>query len=94
MAYHTISLSAREDCTKTFALSVTGLPTGTSANFNPDTIAAPSSVWLTIGTTAGTPAGTHDLTVPATAGERTLTKEIRLIIAQEVWNLHLPLVLK
>ena len=64
------------------ALSVSGLPSGTTASFSPTSIAAPGSgsSTLTIHVGTGTATGTHVLTVTATGGGITHTTTVSLTV--------------
>jgi Zn-dependent metalloprotease len=57
------------------ALSVSGLPAGATASFNPATVQSGASSTLTVSTAASTPAGTYTLTVlgHGTGADRTAT---------------------
>ncbi len=65
-----ISTTVSGGFNNSIALSVTGLPSGTTASFNPNPIPAPggghSTMTITIG--ANTPAGTYPLTVTGNGG--------------------------
>jgi hypothetical protein len=63
------------------ALSVTGLPAGATATFNPQTITASGSSALTISTLGTTPAGTYTLTIRGTSGSLARTVNVTLIVA-------------
>ncbi|HEX7140821.1 MAG TPA: Ig-like domain-containing protein [Vicinamibacterales bacterium] len=64
------------------ALSISGLPTGTTASFNPTSIAAPgsgsSTVTLTVGSSTAT--GTYPLTITGTGGGKTHTTSLSLTV--------------
>ncbi len=60
-------------------LSVTGVPTGTTATFAPNP--ADSST-LTLGTSSATPAGTYPLTISGTAGAATRSTTVTLVVNQ------------
>lgn len=64
------------------ALSVSGLPTGTTASFNPTSISAPGagSSTLTISVGPGTPAGTYNLLVTGTGGGQTHNATMNLTV--------------
>jgi hypothetical protein len=65
------------------ALSVSGLPTGTTASFSPASIDAPGSgsSTLTISVGSGTPVGTYNLLVTGTGGGQTHSATINLTVA-------------
>jgi hypothetical protein len=64
------------------SLSVSGLPAGTTAAFNPATIAAPGSgtSTLTLAITTATPAGTYTITVTGTGGSTAHTSTLTLVV--------------
>ena len=61
-------------------LSVTGLPTGATAAFNPSSISGSGTSQLTITTSASTPAGSYELTVTADASAVTHTATATLVV--------------
>jgi hypothetical protein len=65
------------------ALSVSGLPNGTTASFSPASIDAPGSgsSTLTISVGSGTPVGTYNLLVTGTGGGQTHSATINLTVA-------------
>jgi hypothetical protein len=68
-AIYTSSVTAVGGFTGSVALSVTGLPTGTTATFNPASISSGGSSTLTITTSSTTPANvTSTLTITGTSG--------------------------
>lgn len=64
------------------ALTVSGLPTGATATFNPTQFAIPGSgsSILTINAGAATPVGTYSMTVSGTGGGKTHTVTISLVV--------------
>ena len=64
------------------ALSVSGLPSGATATFNPATIPMPGSgsSTLTISTDASTPSGTYNVMVTGTGGGQTHTATVQLTV--------------
>lgn len=60
------------------ALSVTGLPAGTSAVFDPASITGSGSSTLRIGTAKSTPQGIYPLTIAGTAGGITRSAQVSL----------------
>jgi uncharacterized protein YfaP (DUF2135 family) len=65
------------------ALSVSGLPSGTTASFSPASIVAPGSgsSMLTVSVGAATPTGTYNLLVTGTGGGQTHTTTMNLTVA-------------
>lgn len=73
-ATYTVSLSSRGGFTGAVGLSVSGLPSGSSARFAPASVQVRSgkpavAVTMTVTVGAGTPIGTRTLTVNATSGK-------------------------
>ncbi|HEU4935484.1 MAG TPA: galactose oxidase-like domain-containing protein [Vicinamibacterales bacterium] len=80
-AAYTVTVGALAGFTGSVALSVTGLPAGATATFNPQTITASGSSALTISTLGTTPAGTYTLTIRGTSGSLARTVNATLIVA-------------
>src|SRR5262249_49361530 len=78
----TISTALTGSFNSAISFSTSGLPTATSANFSPTTIAAPgfglSTLTLTVG--MATTAGTYTVTVTGTGGAITHTRTITLMV--------------
>jgi len=87
-------LSSRPGSTTTFTFDASGLPTGATSSFDPDTLPGSGSSRLTIQTSPDTPTGRHVLTITATGGTWELTEEIVLVVAEEVRIQRLPLLFK
>ncbi|MBS0558363.1 MAG: hypothetical protein JSR27_13235 [Proteobacteria bacterium] len=62
------------------ALSVSGLPTGTTANWSSNPIAASAASTLTLTTSSTTPVGTYPLTITGTSGALAQTTSIALVV--------------
>src|SRR5262245_17403837 len=62
------------------ALSITGLPAGTSAVFSPNPVGSPGSSTLTVRTTSSTPRRTYTLTVTGTSGPLVHQASVTLIV--------------
>ena len=77
---YTVSVSALNGFTDTVNLSVSGLPSGAAAAFNPASISMSGSSTLTITTAANTPTGTFTLTVTGTSASRTHSTSATLIV--------------
>ncbi|MET7426467.1 M28 family peptidase [Dactylosporangium sp. NPDC005555] len=71
----TVSTQLTSGSAQTVALSVSGLPSGATAAFSPASVQSGGTSTLTIGTAAGTPAGTYTLTVlgDGVSADRTAT---------------------
>jgi hypothetical protein len=76
----TVSTTAIAGFTGTIALSASGLPAGTTATFNPTSVAAGSSSTLTLATTSSTPTGTSTITITGTSGSTSHTATYSLTV--------------
>src|SRR5262249_21929832 len=78
----TISTTITGSFSSAISLSVSGIPSGSSATFSPTSIAAPGSGSSTITITAGaaTTTGTYNLTVTGTGGGKTHTATIAITV--------------
>ena len=61
-------------------LSVGGLPSGASASFNPQPVAASSTSTMTVTTSAATPLGSYPLIITGTSGNLTHTTAVTLVV--------------
>jgi uncharacterized membrane protein len=77
---YTATVSALNGFTGNVALTLSGLPTGATGNFNPASIAASGSSTLTVATATNTPAGTYTLTVTGTSGSLVHTAAVTLVV--------------
>ena len=62
------------------SLNVTGLPSGATASFSPNSVVGSGSSTLTVSTSSSTPAGTYPLTVTATSGTLTRSTQVNLVV--------------
>lgn len=62
-ATYTVSATFTNTVNNTVYFSVSGLPTGATANFNPTSVVGTGSSTLTVSTSSSTPAGSYTLTV-------------------------------
>jgi hypothetical protein len=65
----------------TVNLSVSGLPTGASGNFNPTSVTGSGSSTLAVSTSSSTPLGTHPLTITGVSGALTHTTTATLVVS-------------
>ena len=80
-ATYTISSAPTNGFTGTVALSVSGLPAGATASFNPTSISGTSTSTLTVSTTAATPAGNSTLTITGASGGSSHTAQVTLTLS-------------
>ncbi len=67
-ASYTVNVSSQGGFAGDVALSIAGLPPGSTATFSPSSVIAPKSSTLAIRTSSSTPRGTFALTVTGTSG--------------------------
>ncbi len=79
-ATSTISTAVTSGSAQTVSLSVSGLPTGAGASFNPTSVTAGGSSILTITTAAATPPGTSTVTVTGTGTSKTHSATLSLTV--------------
>jgi hypothetical protein len=77
---YTITVTPSGGFTGTVNLSVSGLPSGASASFNPASVTTSGSSTLTVSTSSSTPAGTYTLTATGTSGSLQQTTTVTLIV--------------
>ena len=75
---YTVSVAAMNGFSGSVNLSVSGLPPGATATFNPPSIGPVASSTLTVKTTASAPAGSSTLTITGTSGSLTHTAAVTL----------------
>jgi len=79
-AGYTVAIGALSGFSGTVSLSLTGLPAGATATFNPSSITTSGSSALAVSTSAATPAGTYALTVRGTSGPVAHTANLTLVV--------------
>src|SRR5205085_12174983 len=68
--------------------TVSGLPSGATAGFNPSTVSGGSgSSTLTVSTASTTPGGSYTLTITGTSGTLVHTSTVTLVVAQPDFSL-------
>ena len=77
---YTTSISALNGFTGTAALSMSGLPTGATASFNPTSVTGSGSSTLTVVTASTTPAGTYPLTITGVSGTLSHSAAVTLVV--------------
>src|SRR5215472_14478290 len=76
---YTVAVTPSGGFTGTANLSVSGLPAGATASFNPASLASGSST-LTVTTASTTPAGSFSLTITGTSGTLSHTASVTLVV--------------
>ena len=82
-AEYTVTLTSVAGFSSSVDLSVSGLPSGATASFDPDPLTPMTSgaqSILAVTTSLATPTGTNTLTVTGTGGGKTHTKNVTLIV--------------
>ena len=79
-ASYTVSTTATGGFTGTVALSVSGVPSGSSVSFTPNPVPVPGSSTLRITTTSLTPRGTFSLRITGTSGSLSHQATVTLIV--------------
>jgi len=64
----------------TVTFSVSGLPSGATASFNPASVNTSGSTTLSVSTSASTPVGTYTLTITGTSGPLSHTANVTLVV--------------
>jgi hypothetical protein len=78
---YTATVTAQTGFTGTVAFSLSGLPPGVSASFNPASVTATGSTTLTVSTSAATPTGSYPLTMIGTSGPVVHSVNATLVVA-------------
>jgi hypothetical protein len=77
---YTTTVTASGGFTGVVAFSVSGLPTGASASFNPTSVTGSGSSTLSVSTSTTTPAGTYTLTITGTSGTLSHSTNVSLVV--------------
>ena len=78
---YTVSVAASGGFNSAVSLSVSGLPSGASANFNPASVTSSGSSTMTVSTTSSTALGSYPLTITATSGSLVHTTSVTLVVS-------------
>ena len=79
----TATVTAGTSFSGTVSLSVSGLPAGASASFNPASISTAGSSTLNVTTGSSTAPGSYPLTITATSGALTHTANVTLVVSAD-----------
>ena len=77
---YTATVTAGPGFTGTVTFSVTGLPAGATASFNPTSVNTSGSTTLSVTTNGSTSAGSYPLTITGTSGPVTQSVNVTLVI--------------
>lgn len=78
---YTVNVTPSNGFNSNVSFSVSGLPTGATATFNPSSVAGSGSSTMMVNTSSSTPSGTYTLTVSATGSGLTYTTQVTLAVA-------------
>ncbi|HZY62994.1 MAG TPA: Ig-like domain repeat protein, partial [Edaphobacter sp.] len=79
-ATYMTTIGALNGFTGTVNLSVTGLPSGATANLSPASVSASGSSTVTVSTASTTPTGTYPLTITGTNGSLSHSAPVTLVV--------------
>jgi hypothetical protein len=77
---YTVKVNAIAGFTGTVTMSVSGLPAGSTATFNPTTVSGAGSTTLTVSTGLMTPLGNYPLTITGTSGTTSHTANVNVMV--------------
>jgi hypothetical protein len=77
---YSVTVTPSNGFNSTVTFSVSGLPAGASASFNPQSVAGSGSSTMTVTTSAATPAGSYTLTITGSGGNRTHSTTVTLLV--------------
>ncbi|MDE3097867.1 MAG: RICIN domain-containing protein [Verrucomicrobiota bacterium] len=77
---YTTSIGSINNFSGSVSLSVSGLPSGASAGFNPTSVSGSGNSTLSVSTASSTPAGTYTLTITGTSGSLTHSTSVSLTV--------------
>jgi len=77
---YTTTVTAVNSFTGTVSLSVSGLPSGATGNFNPTSVAGSGNSTLSVSTGSTTPPGAYTLTITGTSGSLTHSATVTLVV--------------
>jgi hypothetical protein len=77
---YTATVTGTGGFTGSVGLSVSGLPSGASASFNPTSVSGSGSSTMSVSTSTSTPAGTYTLTITGTSGSLSHSTTVTLVV--------------
>jgi len=80
-ASYTVNVAASGGFNSAVTFAVSGLPSGASATFNPNSVTGSGSSTLTVNTTSTTPLGSFPLTITATSGSLVHAASVTLAVS-------------
>ena len=77
---YVVTVTSSNNFTGTVSLAATGMPSGTTATFNPSSLQSTGTSTLTIATSASTPAGTVSPAISATSGSLSTSTSVSMTV--------------
>jgi hypothetical protein len=81
---YTVTVTPSGGFTSTVTFSVSGLPAGAAATFNPTSVPGSGSSTMSVTTSSTTPTGSYPLTITGTSGTLTHTASVTLVVTAPV----------
>jgi uncharacterized membrane protein len=78
---YTVNVTSSAGFNGAVSFTVSGLPSGAAASFNPTSLTGSGSSTLAVSTSAATPLGTYALTITATSGNLVHTASVNLVVS-------------
>src|SRR6266478_1418932 len=78
---YSVSVTPSNGFTGNVTFTVTGLPSGATASFNPSSVTGSGSSTMSVSTSSSTPTGSYPLTITATSGNLTHSTQVTLAVA-------------
>jgi parallel beta-helix repeat protein len=80
-ANYTVTITGTNGFNGSIGLTIGGLPTGATANFNPSSVTGSGTSTLSVSTSSSTPAGNYTLTITGTSGSLQHSTTVTLIVS-------------
>jgi len=81
---YTVTVTPSGGFTGTVSFSVSGLPAGAAATFNPTSVPGSGTSTMSVTTSSTTPTGSYPLTITGTSGTQTHTASVTLVVTAPV----------
>src|SRR5258706_4351180 len=81
---YTVTVTPSGGFTGTVSFSVSGLPPGAAATFNPTSVPGSGTSTMSVTTSSPTPTGSYPLTITGTSGTQTHTASVTLVVTDPV----------
>ena len=80
-ANYTVNVMSTAGFNGAVSFTISGLPSGATASFNPSSVTGSGSSTLSVNTTSATPLGTYPLTITASSGNLVHTASVNLVVS-------------